>query len=234
MADFHYDAVMRFKRPIHAVLFDMDGILLDTETIYTEVTQEYVAQWGKTFDWSIKSNMVGRPAIEAATYLVETLDLPVSPADYLADREDHLLERMGSAKALPGAEALTRALHGAGIPIAVATSSPRKFFERKTGHHAEWFSLFDAIITGDDSRIGKGKPAPDIFLLAASAIGAPPTESLVVEDSPAGVTAGKAAGAQTLAVPHTGMDQSKLAHADVIVESLADIQLADLGMGENG
>ena len=53
MADFHYDADMRFKRPIHAVLFDMDGILLDTETIYTEVTQEYVAQWGKTFDWSI-------------------------------------------------------------------------------------------------------------------------------------------------------------------------------------
>ena len=148
----------------------------------------------------------------------------------LSGRSRHLLERMGSAQALPGAEELTRALHGAGVPIAVATSSPRKFFERKTGHHAEWFSLFDAIITGDDPRIGKGKPAPDIFLLAADAIGANPAESLVVEDSPAGVTAGQAAGAQTLAVPHTGMDRSKLEHADMVVDSLADIGLADLGL----
>ena len=221
---------MRFPRPIHAVLFDMDGILLDTETIYTEVTQDYVAQWGKTFDWSIKSHMVGRPAIEAATYLVEALDLPISPADYLADREEHLLERMGSAKALPGAEELTRALHEAGVPIAVATSSPRKFFERKTGHHAAWFSLFDAIITGDDSRIGKGKPAPDIFLLAAATIEADPTKALVVEDSPAGVTAGAAAGAQTLAVPHSGMDRGKLEHADLIVDSLTEIDLGALGL----
>lgn len=220
---------MRFSRPIHAVLFDMDGILLDTETIYTEVTQEYVSQWGKTFDWSIKSHMVGRPAIEAATYLVEALDLPVAPADYLADREEHLLERMGSAKALPGAEELTRALYDAGVPIAVATSSPRKFFERKTGHHADWFSLFNAIITGDDPRIQKGKPAPDIFLLAAASIDTNPTEALVVEDSPAGVTAGQAAGAQTLAVPHPGMDRNKLSHADVITDSLAEISLRDLG-----
>ena len=221
---------MRFSRPIRSVLFDMDGILLDTETIYTEVTQEYVAQWGKTFDWSIKSHMVGRPAIEAAAYLVEALDLPVSPAQYLSDREDHLLEKMGAASALPGARELTHALHGAGIPIAVATSSPEKFFARKTGHHAEWFGLFDAIITGDDPRIGKGKPAPDIFLLAAADIGADPTSALVVEDSPAGVTAGHAAGAQTLAVPNPGMDRNQLAHADLMVDSLADIHLSDFGI----
>jgi pseudouridine-5'-monophosphatase len=220
---------MIFSRPIRAVLFDMDGILLDTERIYTEVTQEYVGQWGKTFDWSVKANMVGRPAIEAATYLVEALKLPVAPEDYLKDRESHLLERMGDAQPMPGAEKLVGALQSAGVPITVATSSNRTFFARKTAHNT-WFSLFDAIITGDDERIGRGKPAPDIFLLAAEAIGVPAADCLVVEDSPAGVAAGNAAGAQTLAVPFPGMDHSKLSDADRLVTSLADVSLADLGL----
>jgi pseudouridine-5'-monophosphatase len=220
---------MIFPRPIRAVLFDMDGILLDTERIYTEVTQEYVGQWGKTFDWSIKANMVGRPAIDAATYLVEALDLPVAPEDYLRDRESHLLERMADAQPMPGAEELVRALRSAGVPITVATSSNRTFFARKTAHNP-WFSLFNAIITGDDERIGRGKPAPDIFLLAADAVGIPAGDCLVVEDSPAGIAAGNAAGAQTLAVPFPGMDHDKLSEADHLIASLTDLSLGDLGL----
>lgn len=221
--------MMLFARPIRAVLFDMDGILLDTEQIYTDVTQEYVAQWGKTFDWSVKANMVGRPAIEAARYLVEALDLPVSPEDYLANRRSHLLERMADARPMPGAEELVGALADAGVPIAVATSSNRTFFARKTSHNP-FFERFDAIVTGDDARIARGKPAPDIFVLAAEELGVSAHDSLVIEDSPAGVAAGNAAGAQTLAVPFPGMDVTKLAAADVLVGSLAEVTLAQLGL----
>lgn len=220
---------MLFSRPIRAVLFDMDGILLDTEQIYTDVTREYVAQWGKTFDWSVKAEMVGRPAIEAARYLVETLELPVAPEEYLQDRESHLLERMADARPMPGAVELVDALAAASVPIAVATSSNRTFFARKASHNP-FFERFDAIVTGDDERLGRGKPAPDIFLVAAGELGIGAHDSLVIEDSPAGIAAGAAAGAQTLAVPFPGMDASKLGEADVLVKSLEGIGLADLGL----
>ena len=75
---------VRLDRPVRCVVFDMDGVLLDTEIFYTRVTQQIVGRYGKTFDWTIKSHMVGRPAIESARYLVETLSLPILPEEYLA------------------------------------------------------------------------------------------------------------------------------------------------------
>jgi pseudouridine-5'-monophosphatase len=224
------DTRFRFSRPIRAVLFDMDGVLLDTERFYTEVTQEYVSRYGKTFDWSVKSLMVGRPAIEAARTLVEALDLPVEPEDYLRERAAGLEARMPDADPMPGAVELTRALAGAGVPIAVATSSPTHLFDLKTRRHGEWFEIFDAFVRGDDPRVARGKPAPDIFLVAAAQIGADPIGCLVVEDAPAGVEAAHAAGMQALAVPYPGMDPDKLAAAEMMVTSLADVGLSDLGL----
>ncbi len=206
----------------------MDGVLLDTERFYTEVTQDYVARYGKTFDWSVKSRMVGRPAIEAARTLVEALDLPVEPEDYLRDRTAALEARMPEAEPMPGAVELTRALSGAGVPIAVATSSPARLFDLKTQRHGDWFSLFRAVVRGDDDRIARGKPAPDIFLVAAAEIGAAAADCLVVEDSPAGIEAAHAAGMQALAVPYPGMDPTKLAAAEWLVDSLAEVELAHL------
>ena len=95
-------------RKARYVLFDMDGVLLDTENFYTEATQQIVARWDKTFDWSLKQHMVGRPAIESARYLVDALDLPITPEQYLAEREEGLRTRMPQAQPMPGAVALTR------------------------------------------------------------------------------------------------------------------------------
>jgi len=215
-------------RKARYVLFDMDGVLLDTENFYTEATQQIVARWGKTFDWSLKQNMVGRPAIESARYLVDALDLPITPEAYLAEREGTLRARMPDAQPMPGAVALTGALRERGVPMAVATSSSREFFELKTTHHQDWFGGFDAIIVGDDPRVAHGKPAPDIFLVAAGALGAPPADCLVVEDSPAGVAAAHAAGMQVLAVPYPGMDPARLTDADLLLESLEEARASDL------
>jgi pseudouridine-5'-monophosphatase len=225
--------MIQLARPVTHVIFDMDGVLLDTERFYTEATQRIVSRYGKRFDWSIKSNMMGRSPIEAIRYLVDVLQLPVSAETYLKEREKILRELALGSAPMPGAVDLVRSLHAARIPLAVASSTERPLFELKTARHQKWFKLFDAIVLGDDKRIKSSKPAPDIFLLAASDLGAMPEHCLVFEDSPAGVAAGKAAGMQVVAVPFPGMDHSRLKEADALIESLAHLTLRDLGFTDS-
>jgi pseudouridine 5'-phosphatase len=218
---------MRLSRPVGCVIFDMDGVLLDTEIFYTQVTQRIVGRHGKVFDWSVKRHMVGRPAIESARYLVAALELPFTPEEYLVEREAELAALMPEAEPMPGAVALTTSLRNAGLHLAVATSSSRRFFDLKTSRHRAWFeTTFHAVVVGDDPRVRAGKPAPDIFLCAARELGADPRDCAVVEDSPAGVRAGCAAGMQVVAVPYPGMDSDHVGEADLVASSLEQLSVA--------
>ena len=114
---------MKLRAPVRYVIFDMDGILLDTEPIYTEVTNLITMQFGKVFDWSAKADMIGRPSLDSARYLVKALDLPMLPEDYLEQRKPLLEARLREASAMSGAEAFTRALAARGVPMGVATST---------------------------------------------------------------------------------------------------------------
>lgn len=221
---------MLLRRRATHVIYDMDGLLLDTERFYTEVTQQIVGRWGKVFDWSVKSHMVGRPAIESARYLVQALELPIAPEEYLREREGLLEALMPTAEPMPGAVELTRALATRAVPQAVATSTGRRLFELKTQRHREWFATFAAVVLGDDPRIARGKPAPDIFLLAAADLGAAPADCVVLEDAPSGVAAARAAGMQVIAVPYPGMDAAKLADADLVVDGLGALDPDRLGI----
>ena len=210
------------RDPVTHMLFDMDGLLLDTERTYTAVTQKIVGRFGKTFDWSIKRHMLGRPAMDSARYLVQALALPISAATYLAERNGLLREGFAACDALPGAEKLVRHLHRHAIPIAVATSSARDLFAVKITRHAAWFGLFDVVVSGDDPAIARGKPAPDIFVIAAARLGAEPGATLVFEDSPLGLEAGRAAHMRVVAVPDPNMDKACYLGADLIIDSLLE------------
>ena len=200
----------------------MDGLLLDTEGIYTEVTQQIVGEYGKVFDWSVKEKIIGRRSIQAAEIIVESLDLPISPQDYLDSRKDVLLEKFKDTEALPGAKEMTTHFSKLGISQALATSSSSPMFEAKFEKHKKWFSQFAQIVRGDDPELKEGKPAPDIFLLAAKRLGVDPAECLVFEDAPTGTEAALAAGMSVVVVPDPNMNHCHYKNASQIISSLKD------------
>jgi pseudouridine-5'-monophosphatase len=212
------------------IIYDNDGLLLDTEPFYTTAHEIMAGRYGKIFDWTVKSKMIGLRAEDSAKVLIHSLQLPMSVPEYLEARKHILAELFPKAEPLPGAVRLTRHLHQAGIPQAVATSSDRYNFDLKVVRHQEWFRIFDCIVTGDDPEIKRGKPHPDIFLITAERLKAAPSQCLVFEDSPAGIDAARAAGMYTVAVPDPHMEDSAYPHAHQIIRDLNNVELASWGL----
>ena len=211
------------------IIYDNDGLLLDTEPFYTKAHQILAARYGKVFDWTVKSRMIGLRAEDSAHVIMEALQLPLSVTAYLEERK-HLLEEMfPQAEPMPGAVRLSLHLHQAGIPQAVATSSDRFYFDLKIARHQEWFKIFQCVVLGDDPEIRQGKPAPDIFLLAAKRLQANPAHCLVFEDSPAGVEAARSAGMFVIAVPDPHMEDGAYPRAHQIIRNLNDLDPAPWG-----
>jgi pseudouridine-5'-monophosphatase len=220
---------MKLPRPARYVIFDLDGVLLDTEPLYTRATQQVVSPFGKVFDWSVKGDIIGRDALDGARHAVRVLNLPISPEEYLSRREPILRELFREAEEYPGARQFVEELARRGVPMAIATSSEHELCHIKIARHP-WFSVFSAVVCGDDRRIESLKPAPDIFLVAATELRAAPEDCVVFEDSPAGVEAALRAGMLVVALPDPGMERSRYAAAHIVIRGFGDIRPEDLGL----
>jgi pseudouridine-5'-monophosphatase len=216
--------------PVRHVIFDLDGVLLDTEPLYTQATAAVAARFGKRYDWAIKSECIGRGTLEAARIIIDALALPLSPAELVRERDLTLVALLATARSLPGAERFSRALAARGVPMAIATSTEAALFAVKAAPHRDWFSIFATVVCGDDPRVHRSKPAPDIFLAAAADLRADPAGCLVFEDSPFGVEAARAAGMQVVALPDPAMDRSRYAGAQRIVAGFAELTPTALGL----
>lgn len=191
----------KMKSPLEldAIIFDMDGVLIDTEPLYTVAYDRVMAPWGITLDPETKREIMGRPPSVSIPHVIKKYGLEISPEEFAARRKPVMDELFENVPPIAGAPELVHRLKAAGKPLAVATSTFSDLFLQKTKDH-DWFSLFDVIVKGDDPELKMPKPAPDIFLLAAKRLGVSIERCGVFEDSPAGLEAAHASGAQVFAV----------------------------------
>jgi len=213
------------------VIFDLDGTLLDSEALYSRAAETVCARYGAQFTLEIKRGIMGGDTLHGAQVVVKTLQLPITAEAYMAEREAELLRLLPTVRAMPGAEPLVQTLREHDIPLIIATSGHRHITERKLAGHPFLLGIAQRVC-GDDPRLQNGKPAPDIFLLAASELGAEPRRCVVLEDTVNGVRAGVAAGMRTIAVidPRFGFAPADFPGAALSVGSLAELSIEALGL----
>ena len=156
-------------RKVTHVQFDMDGLLLDTEDIYESVFTDISAQYGKKLSAQVRLKILGTTTYRSCEICVIDLDLPITIDHFMKQFFKLSKERLQNVKFMSGAERLIRHLHAHHIPICVATSSDKESVNFKTKNHRVAFELFEHIVMGStDPDVEEGKPAPDIFIVAAS------------------------------------------------------------------
>ncbi|XP_046812360.1 probable pseudouridine-5'-phosphatase isoform X2 [Lucilia cuprina] len=215
-----------YKNVTHCI-FDMDGLLLDTEALYTKATQQILDKYDKTYTWEVKMTLMGLRHMEMCERIVKIYNLPLTPEEYSKLQKEVNSQIMKNAELLPGAERLLRHLHTHNIPICLATSSGEEMVEIKITNHREVFKLFHHRVCGStDAEVKQGKPAPDIFLIAASRFPdkPDPAKCLVFEDAPNGVKAAHSAGMQVVMVPDERVPLEMSALATQRLKSLEDFQ----------
>jgi HAD superfamily hydrolase (TIGR01509 family) len=209
---------------IVAVVFDLDGVIVDSEQVWDEVREAYVRETGGTYTDESARDMMGMSSPEWSRYMAEALRVPGTPEEINAAIVERMLARYGEAPPLlPGAlEAVRRV--GASVPLAIASSSNRELIDvvlRASGLAAD----FRATVSSEE--VPRGKPWPDVYLEAARRLGVDPARCGAVEDSHNGIRSAKAAGMRVVAVPnaHYPPDDEALELADVVVPSIDELQV---------
>ena len=206
---------------IRAVIFDMDGLMVDSEPLHTEATSLFFQRLGLTFNLDHRPDLVGRKTVESLAILKQKYNLDMALEDIFREREGIFLELVRQKLQMrPGLEILLRRLKDAGYPLALASSGYRAYVNLVLEKFHLW-DFFQTLVTGDEAQ--EGKPSPEIFLLAAKRLGVPPTLCLVLEDSEHGVVAAKRAGMQCIAVPNSVTQGRDFSLADVVVCSLEEV-----------
>lgn len=215
--------------PLAALLFDFDGLILDTETSEFETVAESFADHGLELARDEWVKIIGTADHPHWTQMLETaLGRPLTDRESVVEtRRARHHARISQEQVRPGVIALATEAREAGVAVAVASSSPLDWvLGHLTGHGID--HLFPVRATRDDVGPGRAKPHPDLFLLAAERLGVDPRSCVVLEDSEPGITAANAAGCATVGVPAGMTAHLAFAHADLVVPSLAEVDLAGL------
>ncbi len=209
-----------------AVVFDLDGLMFNTEELYQEVGTELLRRRGHVFTQDLLDRMMGRPSQVALQIMIDTHTLKATVEELLAETDEIfpgiLRERLAP---MPGLVELLAALEQRSIPKAIATSSRRAFVEHVLGVFG-YQPRFSPILTSED--ITHGKPHPEIYLKAAERLNILPGEMMVLEDSENGCRAAVAAGAITVAVPGAHSQRHDFSGAALVAESLRDQRIYQL------
>lgn len=202
-----------------ALVFDMDGLMIDSEGLYFEVEREMAREFGQVAEDALMWKMMGRSPLESMRIFARELRLPASPEDLLTARQARVEKKMLS-EVLPmkGLYEIIETFHEK-LKLAISTSSPRRFvdiaLEKLRLEH-----IFDVIQTHED--VTKGKPEPDIYLKAAEKLEVRPGECIVLEDSHNGALAARRAGCYCIAIPNEYTKEQDFSFVHHIAEDLLE------------
>ena len=209
--------------PIDVVVFDMDGVLVDTERLWDEVREALTEEWGGRYTPEAQEAMMGMSSREWSRYLHETVGLREPPDVINREVVRRMLARYETdLPVVPGAVEAVHRLTDGGLRLAVASSSNRELIDavlRRLG----LTGLFEVTVSSEE--VPRGKPAPDVYLEAALRLGVAPARCIAVEDSASGIRAAHAAGMRVIAYPnrHYPPAADVIAIADVLVDRLEDV-----------
>ena len=210
-----------------AVVFDLDGVLLQSEEVWDAVRERYVREAGGRYDEEVQRAMMGMSAPEWSRYLHEEAEVRQDPEDINRAVVERMLEAYRSElPLLPGAvEAVRRTAES--FPLGLASSSNREIFEAVLDL-AGIADCFGATVSSEE--VARGKPAPDVYLEAARRLGVEPERCTAVEDSHAGIRSAKSAGMRVVAIPNASYppDEEALELADGVVGSLDELTVGVL------
>lgn len=215
------------------VIFDMDGLLLDTEHIYEAVVRDIARSYNKDYPHDVRMKVMGTTEQMTIKIVIEELKLPVSQKDFQGKFNDLCRQRFIKLDLLKGAGRLIHHLHQTKVPFCLATSSSQEMAELKMNSHKDLFKLFNHKVYGStDPEVKDGKPAPDIFLVAARRfkMNPNPSECLVFEDAPNGVTAAVSAGMQSVMVPDKIVQPEQCKKATIVLQSLEQFKPEIFGL----
>ena len=211
---------------IEAVVFDMDGVLVDTEHLWDEVREALTEEWGGRYTQEAQEAMMGMSSPEWSRYLHEVVGLREPPEVINAEVVRRMLERYEmDLPVVPGAVEAVRRLAGEKYRLAVASSSNRELIDGVL-RRLQLTSVFDVTVSSEE--VARGKPAPDVYLETARRLGVPPGRCVAIEDSASGIRAAHSAGMRVIAYPnrHYPPAADVLALADVVIESLSGLAVS--------
>jgi len=208
---------------IAAVVFDLDGVIVDSEQVWDDVRERYTREVGGTYVETAARDMMGMSSHEWSRYMAERLGVPGNPDEINAEVVRRMLARYGEAPPLiPGAVDAVRRI-AAARPLAIASSSNPELIEVVVAS-AGLADVFEVRVSSQE--VGRGKPAPDVYLEAARRLGVEPGLCGAVEDSHNGILSAKAAGMFVVAVPnpHYPPDPAATAQADVVLDTIEELE----------